>query len=199
MRIAPGIDVFFEWLESLNPKPQSLTLAWLRANAPAGDLEPLFRWLEIRETNGQDIGDWLQLRIDADHSGLLQRILKGGFVAPEAPPTACSYPWADLIKTGKGEPFEVWEPHPENSWAPKDTVIIDQSWWYLIERLGEDDYIVTYKTPDVERIAKERAAGTWSKVEGIPMKASSSRWRVHSPGPHPRIPERKAWVIERLQ
>ncbi len=165
------------------------------------DIETFLRWLEIREKNGQGVRDTQQLRIDADHSGLLRRLLAGEEPAAEAPPLAYSYPWVELIKTGRGDPFEVYEAHPEGVIFPRDSLIIDQTWWHVLEKLGDDEWIVTYKTPDVEAIAKAKSDGSWwkDKDRTIPMKRSDSRWRVYTTGPNPRSPERKAWVIERLQ
>lgn len=203
MAQSPDLQAFFEWLGPHEGK--RIDLDFLRTYpAQSRNIECLYRWIEIRQVNGQDIGDVIQLRIDADHSGLLSRLLKGEEPTPEAPPLAYSYPWVAVIKNGRAEAYEVYEPHPDSAMsaiAPQASIVIDQTFWPLLEKLGEDDWIVTYRTPDVERIARERADGTWAREKGssIPMKNSASRWRVHSTGPNPRIPERKAWVVERVQ
>lgn len=199
-RFTPDITAFFEWLEPQEGKP--ISLDFLRSYpVKSHDIDCVYRWLEIRYVNGQDIGDVLGLRIDADHSGLLQRLLKGEEPTAEAPPLAYSYPWVEVIQTGRGDPFEVYEAHPEGVVFPKDSIVIDQTWWPVLEKLGDDNWIVTYRTPDIERIARERADGTWARERGvgIPKKNSASRWRVYTTGQNPKSPERKAWVIERLQ
>jgi hypothetical protein len=203
MAQSPDLKTFFEWLDSHEGK--KISLDFLRTYpAQSRDIECLYRWLEIRHTNGQDIGDVIQLKIDADHSGLLRRLLKGEEPTPEAPPLAYSYSWVDVIQKGRAEAYEVYEPHPESAMcavAPQPSIVIDQTFWPLLEKLGEDDWIVTYRTPDIERIARERADGTWAqnKGGGIPMKNSTSRWRVYTTGPNPRIPDHKAWMVERVQ
>lgn len=201
MSQTPDLKALFEWLETNYVKGQAIRDLIQTYPVKSPDIECLNRWLDIRYVNGQDVGDFLQLRIDADHSGLLRRLLAGEEPTAEAPPLAYSYSWVEVIQKGKAEAYEVYEPHPESQLFPQASIVIDQTWWPLLEKLGEDDWIVTYRTPDVERIARERADGTWAreKGNGIPMKSSTSRWRVYTTGPNPRIPERKAWVVERVQ
>lgn len=160
------------------------------------EINIFFRWLEIREENGYPRTTTLnQLKADADHSSLLKRLLRGEDPLPEAPPRAYSYPWCGLIRDGKASPFEV----SESGMVP-GKLVIEQSLWEIIEKLGEDSWIVTYHTPDVSRIRRtpDHVFRDTSKAGYEYLKLSESRWKVYSTGPNPIDPERKAWVIERV-
>lgn len=160
--------------------------------------DAFLRWLEIREENGLPLTSVHQLKLDADHSSLLKRLLEGGVVFPEPPPRSFSYPWCELIQTGRALPFEVHE-----GWDDPDILVIEQcDEWRILERLGEEQFIATYRVPDKEAIAKLRGSGLRDPLrdlDEVPMKLSASHWKVWMQGPMVNAPERKQWVIERLQ
>jgi hypothetical protein len=160
--------------------------------------DAVFCWLEIREANGISLTDALQLKIDAQHSSLLPRIIAGEDVFPEPPPRSFSYPWVELIKTGRALPFEVSQ--GPGLLAGPDALVIDQSdEWRILERLGEDQFIATYRIPDRKAIAELRAKRKLAEVDELPMRLSDSRWKVFVQGPMENIPDRQQWVVERLQ
>lgn len=161
--------------------------------------DAFFRWLEIREENGIPLTTVQQLKIDADHSSLLARLREGGDVFPEPPPRAHSYPWCDLIKTGRALPFEVFQSRALH--AGSDVLVIDQcDEWRILERLGEDQYIATYRIPDKEAMDKLRTQqGPRELSNETPMKLSASRWKVYVQGAMKNAPERRQWVVERIQ
>lgn len=161
----------------------------------SAETEPFLKWLEIREANGIDLRSARQLRIDADHSALLQRLYKGKPVYDEPPPTSYSYPWYTLMDNGEAEAFEVFE--AEEEMFGKDKLGINQTIWHVLEKLGEDQWIVTYSIPDVAAIQKLKDENQWKHI--TPQTLSKSRWKVHSPGPYLKDPSRKAWLVTRLQ
>ncbi len=163
----------------------------------SADIKHFLNWLEIRERCGQDGGDALQLRCDADHSSLLRRLLKGKEPLPEPPPLAMSYPWYELIDEGRAEAFEVYLVGEDHGLFPAGTLIIEQSAWTVLETLGPDSWVATYRVPDEKEIQELRRKREWQNYKGIPKKLSDSRWKVYTPGPHPKIPERKQWIVER--
>lgn len=165
--------------------------------------EAFFRWLEIREQNGILLSTAQQLRIDADHSSLLRRLQEDGEVFPEAPPRAYSYPWCDLIRAGIALPFEVH--HGPDLRSGPDSLLIEQCGdWRILERLGEDSFIATYEVVDQKAFQELRndyaryQAFLRSELE-LPKKLSDSRWKVYVAGVMVNLPDRKQWVVERLQ
>lgn len=161
--------------------------------------DAVFRWLAIREENGIPLTNALQLKIDAQHSSLLLRIMEGGDVFTEPPPRSYSYPWCELIKAGRALPFEVSQ-GPDLLAGPDALVINQCDDWRILERLGEDRYVATYRIPDKEAIAKLRTQlGPRRLSNEIPMRLSSSRWSVYVQGAMKNAPERRQWVIERIQ
>jgi hypothetical protein len=162
------------------------------------DIKHFLNWLEIRERHGQDVGCANQLRADADHSALLGRLRRGLEPLPEPPPLAMSYPWYSLIEEGRDEAFEVYLFEHENSILPKGSLVIEQTAWKVLETLGPEVWVATYFVPDVDAIEKLRKTPEWKQGGSIPKKLSDSRWKVYSPGPHPQVPDRKLWMIERV-
>lgn len=111
-------------------------------------IEAFSRWLEIYAQHSEKapIGEEaaFQIRIDADHSALLFRLLSGKEPLPVPPPTYMSRPWHSLIETGEGQPFEVWDVADYQALGDlwKDdfpgcigTLFIGQSPWGIEERV----------------------------------------------------------------
>jgi len=79
------------------------------------------------------------LRADIDHSALLRRLLEGEQALPVPPPKQYSYPAYNLVE--KDEPQFVL-----GVWFSKDDdmVVIEQSPWRIVEKRGDEDYIVQW-------------------------------------------------------
>lgn len=143
-----------------------------------GDVDKLFRTLEIREENGIEFPrDLSHLRITIHKSALFHRLLQGKEPLPIPPPRSHSYPWYELIENGVGYPFEVWKPKSwDASFTPYPSIVIDQSPWKMLEELGEQEWLVTYP------YGKHDDKGMPSFAEG--------KWHVQTIGC--RLP-RKVW------
>lgn len=166
-------------------------------------MDAFFRWLEIREANGLFLTNAQQLKIDADHSSLLRRLVEDGEVFPEPPPRSYSYPWCELIREGKAEPFEV-SYGPDLIVGPDALVIEQCGEWRILERLGEESFITSYRIVDQRVLQNIRHNPVLyeslkrHEIE-LPKTLSASRWKVYSDGVMEKAPERKRWVIERIQ
>ena len=176
----------------------------------------LIKWLEIREENGRAFPSNLtQLRCDMDHSALLQRLVEGDEPLPEPPPRAFSYPWYELLEKGVDHPFEVNEMGPGNSIFNEPTLVIDQSPWKIIQKLGPEAWIAAYLLTDTPKLVALAQAAKMNlsaflseKIHDMdfhtPQKLSASRWRVFSPGQvqltstlaEPQF--RKQWTVEKI-
>lgn len=106
----------------------------------------LIEWLKIREAGGLDFPsspDHFQLTMMK--SSLLNRLLQGKEPLPIPPPKKYSYPWYSLIETGEGQATDVWE---ADSWVRDfhdyPTLYICQFPWKVIQKISEEDWIVTY-------------------------------------------------------
>ena len=158
-------------------------------------LHVFYTWLSLREKNGLD---WPyssnKMAVNMSHSALLRRMLDGKDPLPEAPPKRWSYPWYELIESGRAEPKEVWECDENYAVIPLGEpspagarLIIDQHAWEIIERQGPNKWIVAYMTPDLPKLAQERASDPRSWVRHL--RVHESRWLVHRDG--------EKWIIER--
>jgi hypothetical protein len=156
------------------------------------DIDLLIRFLEIRTENGYDFPrDLNQFKIQCRKSSLLHRMLEGKEPLSIPPPKSFSYPWYDLIELGIGHPFEVWEANDSISSALANfpAVVIDQSAWKVLEKTGEDSWIVTYPYgPDNDR------------------KFAEGKWHVYCVGnriPYDPNPKKestnKLWEIKRVE
>jgi hypothetical protein len=154
------------------------------------EIDLLMRFWEIRTENGYDFPrDLNQFKIACRKSALLQRMLEGKEPLPIPPPKAHSYPWYDLIETGIGNPYEVWEANDAISTALAEfpAIVIDQSIWKVLEKLDEDSWLVTYPYgPENDR------------------KFAPGKWHVYAVGS--RVPQRekdvssnKLWEIKRVE
>lgn len=148
------------------------------------DVDLFLKWLAIREENGIPLPtELMSLTIDAHKSALLRRMLSGKQPFPIPPPKAFSYPWYDLIEKGWAEPFEVYEP---TGWAKGITgypaLVIDQSPWLVINKISDEEWIVTYMYGHFEK--QERAPGQWhvycvgSRLPRDDSKAHNKLWKI---------------------
>lgn len=143
------------------------------------DVIGFLRWLKIREENGYPLGTVQQLMIDADHSALLPRILRGDTIFPEPPPRSFSYPWYGLMASGREPAFEV--SHGPDLLAGPDCLIVNQSVWDILERLGDESFIATYRITDNFRHSKSVTRN------------ASTKWKVYAEGEG----DAKTWWVER--
>lgn len=113
-------------------------------------------WLQVRESEGFNFpSSYVQLEADIMHSSLLRRIIRGDKIFEEPPPRAFSYPCYELLESGQGKPFEVIF---DDTFLKFPCLIIDQSFWKIIESISDDEYICVYSMGHGER---ER----WSKTK----------------------------------
>lgn len=149
------------------------------------EVENLFKVLEIRLENGYDFPrDLNHLKISIRKSALFHRLMEGKEPLPIPPPRAYSYPWYNLIEDGYGYPFEVWEA-TDKAFVNFPAVGIDQSIWKLIEKIGENDFIVSY-------------------LYGKDHKVSDTKWHVYQIGCRvPQSPQLSSsnylWKIEKVE
>ena len=139
-------------------------------------IEAFFQWLKICEAQGYDLPmDRRSLKIRADHSALLERLLEGKEPLQEPPPRAFGYPWYDLVETGEGDAMEVFE--------AEGGLVINQEPWIILQRVEADcEWIVTYEY-------KSRMSGE------VQVKRSNGRWCV-TPG---KVRDHvRRWIVKRI-
>jgi len=109
-------------------------------------IQCLLRWLEVREAEGHPFPDSVRkLKEDIDHSALLGRLLSGQEPLDDPPPKTMAYPWYEIIEKGKGEPSQVWEAQSDLvSALGFKAIIIDGYPWRILEKVSEEEYLVTY-------------------------------------------------------
>ena len=113
-------------------------------------IQALVRWLKIRQENGHPIHDAFQLEMDIRKSSLLKWLLNGNEPFDERPPTSYSYPWYELMKTGKGWSNDVWY-HENLPGFDCPCLIINQCVWRVVEKVG-DEYVCHYGTDSKWRV-----------------------------------------------
>lgn len=93
------------------------------------------KWLRIRgqfdvHSNSLEQG-FTQLAADAEHSGLLVRLLAGKEPLPKPPPRQNSYPWYELVENGHGIAWEAGY-----AGLSRSTLVIDQGMqWEVLHTL----------------------------------------------------------------
>jgi hypothetical protein len=110
------------------------------------DIDIFLRWLEIKQKYQDSYpSDITCLRISSMKSSLLERMLSGIEPLPIPPPTSFSYPWYKLIEDGVDYPYEVFElKGPFEKLFNYKILVINQSFWHIINKLGDDIWEVTY-------------------------------------------------------
>jgi len=173
-------------------------------------IQAFLRWLEIREAWGAPFPKYLgQLRADADHSALLQRLLEGKDPFPEPPPRSHSYPNYNLLERGFDDPLQVYELEDEDENEGMPVLVIDQAIWKIVEKLGPEEWIAAYEVVDQAKLrdlahAKGVDPASYVSQEGsrdLPMRLAESRWRVSRVGARdgvdPSSSLSKTWSVER--
>lgn len=149
----------------------------------------VLQWLDIRSQYiNSSINEHLsQLSADLDHSSLLDRLCQGKEPFDVPPPRAMSYPNYDLLENDECFPLEVWESKGDD-WGMGCVVLgIDQALWKVVEKRGEDDWLVKY---EIGHCLNEGGSPRWSKTT----------WRVYKIGSRTDIREgilKHLWKIEK--
>lgn len=139
-------------------------------------------WLFVAAEQGRGFPDSPNiLRIDMDHSCLLQRLLSGTPPLPKPPPKHFSSPWYELIDDGFASPLEVWEIKAKKDRGLiehfGDALFIDKEPWSIVERRGPNDWLVKHSRD-------ENVWRVWStgKREGMEDEAEHKSmvhlWRI---------------------
>ncbi len=92
-------------------------------------------WLETRQQNGYSDAT----ANDVDHSALLRRLLNGKPLLPNPPPVSFSYPWYEILETGKALRCNVLR-HRNST-----TISIDRDPRWHIVREAENALYVRYQ------------------------------------------------------
>jgi hypothetical protein len=113
----------------------------------------LLRWIQIRSENGHPIPNFLvAMEGDIYHSHLLRRMLEGKEPLETPPPESFGQPWYELVETGRAIAKEVkqWE------WAPDQKISVNQGIWTIIQKISDNEYIVTYRlNPSTYKLSKQ--------------------------------------------
>lgn len=101
------------------------------------------------EAHGWTYGQLMQMVADVGHSSLLKRILMGEEIAQYPPPLAYSYPVTlqSLRDLEEGKILDVGEVYYREDYfhTGKSVVVINQSPWDVIRKIGNGEYVVHYK------------------------------------------------------
>ena len=113
-------------------------------------------WLSICGENGRAFPESLvRLRIEMEHSALLQRLIEGKNPLPEPPPLSFSYPWYDLIDKGWAVPFEVLDSKgtcAEKTFGDR-ALFINQTRWRIVRRPKKGEWVVRHiRAPGLWRV-----------------------------------------------
>lgn len=103
------------------------------------------RWLEIRNRNILDL-EGHATAADADHSSLLRRILEGGPVFDEPPPTSYSYPACELAR---GKRKVVGAGTKLRDLEPGDQLYTDNQCMWTVEERDGSTVTLSYEAGDV--------------------------------------------------
>lgn len=114
-------------------------------------------WLRIRAASGY-AGQYPATDVEADHSALLNRLLRGRKALPTPPPLAYAYPWYELFD----QPYVEWsdwnhsDPYiPQPPWSampspsPAAVIHIHQAPWQIVRRDGPAFIVTHERTPEV--------------------------------------------------
>ena len=110
-------------------------------------INAVFQWLSIIEAmKGEYSHDLQKLKIDADHSALLERIIAKEKVYDTPPPIAFSYPNYSLMDNNYNYPIDVhFNVASLDDIYKAKLVIIDQTPWKIVEEPEPDTYLLQYR------------------------------------------------------
>lgn len=108
-------------------------------------LKAVSEWLLTAQRAGYKLPlDAGQFAINMHKSSLLRRLLDGKEPYPFPPPKRYSYPWYSLLEAGEDSGYlEPWEASRFMK-GRDDELVICQSLWTIVERLGEGHYHLQY-------------------------------------------------------
>lgn len=141
-----------------------------------GVISAVSRWIRIAfENQARPEGEAPRAASsdDAEHSGLLRRLLAGQEALPEAPPRMMAHPSYDFAEGrevrclsvhgyGPGGPAAQATPKPWSELAAGDSVLIDEALWEIMER---DDEALIVRWPGTSWLGWLAPAGD---VAGMP-------------------------------
>lgn len=152
---------------------------------PPHIMQAIVNWQQTAYAWGRTPSWGIHFRIDAEHSSLLRRLLGGKMPSKEPPPLRNSYPWTKLIEDGWDTQIDIREEKNKFFGHDKTMLYIDQHYWTILEKLGPEEWIVTYHIPDAEEIARQERKRledpNWRWYQILPKQAST-KWRVWKSG-----------------
>jgi len=129
------------------------------------------RWLECQEKGGKERpGTFNRFLVNASHSALLRRLIDGKEPFEHPPPLNRSYPWYELMETGKATASDVRE--YGNATSPPVKIGINSGMWLILDKRSDDEYIVTYREGGEPYLLQRR--GEWT-IERIENETSSGK------------------------
>jgi len=159
--------------ETLRQELMELTEVTIRIREENADLnhqlaEAYERCAKIRDAVGQWIEAYREqgrtpTLADALHSALLGRFLEGKRFFPEPPPRSFSYPWYNLIETGRDDQCEMYLPNDRPT-----EIVINQAVWEVLEKLSDNIFRVRWPGTTPEYTAVIHAESFKSTITLIP-------------------------------
>jgi hypothetical protein len=120
-------------------------------------VDPVVRWLRIRERSGHPVPTSYAELVDAiAHSALLPRLLAGKTALRVAPPRSFGQPWYSLIETGTAEGCELRPLKDRPGATPRVTV---NEWaWDIVEERADGRLLIRYSR-EASLFVAERESG----------------------------------------
>lgn len=146
--------------------------------------EAITQWMVLREKWGVSPGrSPYAMAADMGHSALLRRILSGEVIHPEPPPLSHAYPNYQLMDTGMDEPMSVYVCEPPHVFADKGPCALIEGYsWKILEKLGENEYIVTYWVTDAAQVREHQEKREPEPKMGWTKNPSKTRWHLQLVG-----------------
>lgn len=107
----------------------------------------IFNWLEIRDSQGDGLARPITaaaLAEDAQHSGLLPRLLGGIPPLPAPPPLSFGQPWYAIVEEGHADSAYVEELQGDLARLYPGTILINRFPWTVLEHAEADSWLVTW-------------------------------------------------------
>lgn len=111
-------------------------------------LRQVQEWLNLRAAGEDDLVKKHALEDAAKvvfTSPLLDRLIRGKLAFDSNPPKSYNNPWYDLVEYGEDICIDIWFSRIED-----DEVRIDGEKWLIIEKLENENYVVTYPGDEEE-------------------------------------------------
>jgi hypothetical protein len=107
----------------------------------------VLRWIAVAREHGREnlYGPaWMPGSIDAAKSSLLRRLLDGKEPLPVPPPRAHSYPWYEIVETGRTQLSAMFIEGPYDR-AEGTFIHVAQHPWKVLRTEGAGRWIVSYR------------------------------------------------------